>query len=213
MLDRLRLHWMHRRDRLSLLLRQACTPGLQIHPQASSNLAVARYVLAPGARLRIGSGVVAERIPNTLNFVLHEGAEVEIQDRTWLRSQVGPVYIVAFEGARISIGPDCLINGAHLSAKQSVKIGCHSTVGVGSRVFDGDQHDFDQEHPERVEPVRIGDHVWITSDVTVLRGVCIADHSVVGARSVVTKDVPEHSVVFGAPAEVRGSVGDRTHTR
>ena len=45
-------------------------------------------------------------------------------------------------------------------------------VGPGSRIFDADQHDFDAERLEEVEPVSIGDHVWIASDVTVLRGVC-----------------------------------------
>ena len=63
-------------------------------------------------------------------------------------------------------------------------------MGPGSRVFDSDQHDFDAEHPEVAAPVAIGDYVWIASDVTVLRGVTIGEHSVIGARSLVTRDVP-----------------------
>ena len=51
------------------------------------------------------------------------------------------------------------------------------------------------------------------SDVTVLRGVSIGEHSIVGACSLVTRDVPPHSVAFGQPAEARGKVGDRSNAR
>ena len=58
----------------------------------------------------------------------------------------------------------------------------------------------------------IGDHVWISSDVTVLRGVQIGSHVVIGARSLVNRDVPDHSLAYGFPARVRGPVGDRSQT-
>jgi galactoside O-acetyltransferase len=53
----------------------------------------------------------------------------------------------------------------------------------------------------------------VASDVTVLRGVSIGDHSVVGACSLVTRDIPPHRVAFGQPAEPRGEVGDRSNAR
>ena len=46
-------------------------------------------------------------------------------------------------------------------------------MGLGSRVFDSDQHDFDAERPEVIAPVEIGDYTWIAADVTVLKGVRI----------------------------------------
>ena len=60
------------------------------------------------------------------------------------------------------------------------------------------------------EPVTIGDHCWIASDVTVLRGVRIGEQSVVGARSLVSKSIPPHSLAIGSPAQAAGKVGDRT---
>jgi acetyltransferase-like isoleucine patch superfamily enzyme len=113
----------------------------------------------------------------------------------------------------MELGPKSFLNGAHLSAKRSVCLGRSSSVGLGSRVFDSDQHDLDAERLEQTDPVRIGDFVWIASDVTVLKGVTIGDHSIIGARSLVTRDVPAHSLAFGIPAEVRGKVGDRSHAR
>ncbi|MBW2313821.1 MAG: acyltransferase [Deltaproteobacteria bacterium] len=110
------------------------------------------------------------------------------------------------------MGPECFLNGAHLSCKTRMTLGRRAWVGPGARVFDADQHDFDSEHPERREPVTIGDHAWVASDVTVLRGVTIGAHAVIGCRSVVTHDVPDHRVAVGAPAQLRGQVGDRSQT-
>jgi acetyltransferase-like isoleucine patch superfamily enzyme len=174
---------------------------------------VARYVLAPGARLRLGPGVVTERLPGALHFELHPGAEVVIGEGAWLRTELGPVHLVAFENGRIELGPEAFLNGCHLSAKQAVVLGRRAWVGPGTRVFDSDQHDFDAEHPERSAPVTICEHAWVASDVTVLRGVTIGAHSVVGARSLVTRDVPPHTLVYGTPAQAHGSVGDRSRAR
>jgi len=200
-------------DRTRLRLRAARCPGLEIHPDASSNFAAAEYSLAPGARLRIGPGAVTERRRGALRFFLGPGAQVDVAEGAWLRTDLGPVTVSAFDGARIAIGPGALVNGASLSAKRQVRLGRGAMIGPGSRVFDSDQHDFDADRPERTAPVEIGDHVWIASDVTVLRGTTIGDHSVIGAHSLVTRDVPPHTLAYGVPAALRGAVGDRSRAR
>jgi acetyltransferase-like isoleucine patch superfamily enzyme len=86
-------------------------------------------------------------------------------------------------------------------------------VGPGSRIYDADQHDLDDERPEVVAPVRIGELAWVASDVTVMRGVTIGAHAIVGARSLVTSDVPPHTLAYGSPAVPRGAVGDRSRAR
>ncbi len=200
-------------DRLRLRRLTARYRGLEIHPTASSNLAAARYDIADGARLRIGAGVVTERLAGALHFSLEPDAEVVIGDGSWLRTDVGPVHLFAFAGARMTLGAQGFFNGCHLSCKRELRTGRRAWIGPGSRVFDSDQHDFDSETPEVSQPVTIGDCVWIASDVTSLRGVTIGEHSVIGARSLVTRDIPPHTLAFGQPARPRGKVGDRTHTR
>lgn len=54
----------------------------------------------------------------------------------------------------------------------------------------------------RIGKIHIGHNVFIGANATILPGVCIGDNSVVGANSVVTKDVPENMVVAGNPARV-----------
>ncbi len=193
-------------------LRRLCRahPGVRIHPDASGNFASARFEIAPGARLTLAAGAVTERRLAGVRFSLGPDSEVIVGERTWLSSDLAPVNVVAFAGARIEIGSDCFLNGCHLSAKASVRLGDRVLVGTGSRIYDSDQHDLDADRPERTEPVRVGDCTWIASDVTVLRGVEIGAHCVVGARSLLADSLPPHTLAYGVPALPRGEVGDRS---
>ncbi len=209
---RLRLHTTHFLDKLRMRVVARLHPGLEIDPATSPNFWKASFNMAPGARLRLGPGVVMDRRSGGVNFLLEEDAVIEIEEGAWLRTEVAPVVLAAYAGARLRIGPDSLLNGCHLSAKAEVSLGRRVWIGPGSRVFDSDQHDLDADHPEVPDPVRIDDHAWVASDVTVLRGVKIGAHSVIGTRSLVTSDIPEHTLAYGIPARPHGAVGDRTHT-
>jgi len=210
---RLQLKTLQAYDRFRLQRLMARHRGIEIHPTASSNLAAARYDLAEGARLRSGAGVVTERLAGALHFSLGAGAAVSSGGGTWRRTEIQPVHSVAFEGARIELGPEGFLNGCHLSAKSELRCGRRAWIGTGSRVFDSDQHDLDSEHPEITQAVTIGDCVWVASDVTILRGVTIGEHSVIGTRSLVTRDIPPHTLAFGQPATPQGVIGDRSTTR
>lgn len=168
--------------------------------------------MGAGAVLEIGARVATERMPGGLTLLLGAGARVEIGDDTWLRTELQPIHISVFDGARLVLGRDSWLNGCHLSAKHAIVGGRRTWIGPGCRVIDSDQHDLDATHREQGGPIAIGDHVWITSDVTVLRGVRIGSHVVIGAKSLVNRDVPDHTLAFGQPATARGTVGDRSQT-
>lgn len=55
---------------------------------------------------------------------------------------------------------------------------------------------------EYAKPIKVGNNVWIGGNVVVLPGVTIGDNSVIGAGSVVTKDIPSNVVAVGNPAKV-----------
>lgn len=200
-------------DRVHLAWLRWLVPGLEIHPSATPAFASARFVIEPGGRLLIGPRAATERRPGALSFLVHAGGEIVVEEGAWLRTEVEPVVLAAFPGARLVIGPEVLLNGCTVSAKREVVIERKAMVGPGSRVYDADQHDLDAERREVVAPVRIGELAWVASDVTVMRGVTIGAHAVVGARSLVTRDVPPHTLAYGTPAEPRGRVGDRTGAR
>jgi acetyltransferase-like isoleucine patch superfamily enzyme len=204
---------LYQRDRIRLAALRWLVPGLEVDRSATPAFASARYVIEPGGRLRIGPRAATERRAGALSFIVHAGGEIVIGEGAWLRTEVAPVVLVAFPGGRLVVGECVLLNGCTVSAKREVVLEARSMVGPGSRIYDSDQHDLDAERREVVAPVRIGELAWISSDVTVLRGVTIGAHAVVGARSLVTRDVPPHTLVYGSPAEPRGPVGDRTGAR
>lgn len=58
-------------------------------------------------------------------------------------------------------------------------------------------------------PITIGDNVWLGANVIVLPGVTIGENSVIGAGSVVTKDIPANVVAFGSPCKVYREINER----
>ena len=62
-------------------------------------------------------------------------------------------------------------------------------------------------------PIKIGKHVWIGSNATVLQGVTIGDWSVVAAGAVVTMDVPPMTVVGGVPAKILKTISGNDKER
>lgn len=86
-----------------------------------------------------------------------------------------------------------------------VTIGDHTLVGPGVQILTA-LHPLDAEERrsglEYAKPISIGNDVWIGGGAIICPGVTIGDRSVIGAGSVVTKDVPADVVVAGNPARV-----------
>jgi len=127
----------------------------------------------------------------------------------------------------ISIGDGSFINGGtKLISRSSISIGRNVTIAWGCVIYDHDSHSID--YRDRVadqeqqlsdwhsgnfisnknwrnvnsKPIVIEDHVWLGFDVVVLKGVTIGEGSIIGARSVVTHDIPAWSIAAGNPARV-----------
>lgn len=108
----------------------------------------------------------------------------------------------------VSIGDRCLIGrGSGIVGHFSIEIG--NDVWTGHHVYITDQnHGYEdltkpisqQSQPERA--VKIGDGSWLGYGTVVLPGVTIGKHVVIGANSVVTRDIPDYSVAVGSPAKV-----------
>jgi acetyltransferase-like isoleucine patch superfamily enzyme len=135
---------------------------------------------------------------------LRGNGEVEFGQGVTLVGDVVPVEFVSYRDARISIGDHTFINyGSSISAYKHVKIGRHCLLGHHTLIVDRNEHGV--ERRELVlppAPVIIEDHVWIGSRVIILPGISIGHHAVVGAGSVVTKDVAANCLVVGNPARV-----------
>lgn len=151
----------------------------------SLGVAVADKVVAIGKWPRVtnqggislGSGVKFRGVSNRVRLKANPQSTISIGDRTFLNDGV-----VIVSSASISIGRHCLI-------------------GDRVEMFDTNYHEIEQGSDVVTAPIRIGNNVWIGRDVLLMPGVEIGDHSVIGARSVVSKSIPARVVAAGSPAK------------
>jgi len=108
----------------------------------------------------------------------------------------------------IEIGDDSGINGTAIYAAGRVTVGKRVMIGDGTRITDRQSHPIDviprryAPETEASRPVVIEDDVWIGMDVLIMSGVCIGHGSVIGAKAVVTHNIPPLVVAAGVPARV-----------
>jgi acetyltransferase-like isoleucine patch superfamily enzyme len=112
--------------------------------------------------------------------------------------------LVTTPGGVIEIGDRVFINyGVSISAHTLVKIGHRCQIGNYSLLMDNDYHQAgDKTMLGHSKPIILEDDVWLGARVIVLKGVTIGQGAVIGAGSVVTRDIPPRSVAVGQPARV-----------
>jgi acetyltransferase-like isoleucine patch superfamily enzyme len=139
-----------------------------------------------------------------LQIQIGRGAEVRfgrfcwIGDGTKIRSHEGVVEI----GAKTVFGQECTI-----SSYQRVRVGEQCVIADRAMFIDFDHSVAEVDRPIRQQgiykrPLEVGSNVWIGYNACFLRGVRVGDNSIVGANSVVTKDIPANAVAGGVPAQV-----------
>ena len=105
----------------------------------------------------------------------------------------------------------------HLGSGVFVNVNCYfmdgADITLGNNVFVGPYTGFyTANHPldykrrnaglEKALPIKVGNNCWFGANVSVMPGVTIGDGCVIAAGSVVTKDIPDNSLIAGVPAKV-----------
>ncbi len=131
----------------------------------------------------------------------------EVGQRVWIE----PDFRCEF-GKNIVVGNDVYINfGCVILDCGLVTIGSNTLIGPNVGIFTGN-HTLDAE--ERAlgglipKPVTIGKRVWICGNTTIVPGVTIGDDTVIGAGSVVTRDIPQGVIAAGNPCRVLRKLTD-----
>jgi len=107
-------------------------------------------------------------------------------------------------GKNLTFGKNVFINiGCRFQDTGGISIGDGTLIGHGSTLTTLN-HDVDPDRRADMmpAPIVIGRKVWLDAAVTVVPGVTIGDGAIVGAGTVVTKDVPANAVVAGVPAKL-----------
>ncbi len=140
------------------------------------------FISNGGGKLIAGRGV---RIARECVFFVGEQGLLSIGSRT----VIGP-YTRIMAATQVHIGARCLISW-----------NCSIFDSIGHRMWlEG------QEESEIEAPITIGDDVWIGPYSIIMKGVTIGNNSIVGAGSVIRRDVPPDTLVYGNPARPVGKV-------
>ena len=173
------------------------------HMKLAAKLDHARHVLLGFWRLRrctaVGHRARVYGAPRITNM-----GEIRIGDRFIFFNQTVRSELVTHPGGCIEIGHGVFVNyGASISAHRLVRIGDGAQLGSYACLMDNDYHQVeDRDKPGESKPIILGRNVWLGVRVVVLKGVTIGDNAVIGAGSVVTKDVPANCLAAGVPAKV-----------
>jgi acetyltransferase-like isoleucine patch superfamily enzyme len=163
----------------------------------------------------IDSGVVIRGVPSVCRdrqakITIGRGVLLNSSSRGYHLNMFSRVKLLADRpGASIVIGEMTRIHGSCVHSQASVSIGRRCLIAANCQIMDASGHETLFEdvtariHSKDVpRPVVIEDDVWIGTGVVVLPGVRIGRGSVIGANSVVSRDVPEMSIAIGNPAQV-----------
>lgn len=104
-------------------------------------------------------------------------------------------------GDRTRLGKNARLNG-RISIGEDVMMGPDVVIMATSHEYKDENTPMNQQGEAAERPIKIGDDVWIGTRVIILPGVCIGEHSIIGAGSVVTKTFPKKSIIGGNPAKL-----------
>lgn len=112
--------------------------------------------------------------------------------------------IYAGPGATIRLGANSGVSSSRIVASKEITIGEESLIGAGCLICDSDMHEVPLGGGNTVKsaPIRIGAKVFIGANCTILKGVSIDDGAVIGAHSLVNRDIPAHAMAAGNPARI-----------
>jgi len=176
---------------------------VRIHPTA---------ILAPSSSIKIFNPPV----PSRVCLEIGEG------------SHVFSTFALLRPEARIKVGKRSQLGNSHFICADSIEVGDDVLMAWGVTVMDNDSHALVWEHRKNdvtqcyrdylvdssnfirtknwehvaMRPIVIGNKSWIGFNVSILKGVEIGEGAIVGASSLVVRDVPSFSVAVGNPAKV-----------
>jgi acetyltransferase-like isoleucine patch superfamily enzyme len=149
------------------------------------------FDIAPGADVSIGDNVVFTSRPSSNLVGLCRPCSIGVEGR-----------------AKLVIGNHCGFSGVAIYCAREIRIGEYLTCGGNVSIWDTDFHPLAAEarrdplqNKGKTAPITIGNDVFIGAHALILKGVCIGDRAVIGAGSVVAKDIPADEVWGGNPAK------------
>lgn len=174
--------------------------------------AFAYHGVAWGRRWRVLGMPIIQRHRES-DILLGDGLSLRSWPRTNPLVPAHPVVLATrTASAVIRLGTNCGLTGTTIVAAEAVVLGDRVLIGANVTLADTDFHPLTPEgraediNAGKHAAIYVGDDVFVGMNSLILKGVAIGPGSVVGAGSVVTRDVPERTIVAGNPAQMVGEV-------
>ena len=182
------------------------------------NIEKIRELMKKGTHIKIGSDLLqafaeyseeAHKITMEMNNKYHTLKQVRKLLSKLTASKIDescilfPPFYTEF-GKNLKLGKAVFINSCcRFQDNGGIEIGDNTMIGQGTTIVTLN-HDLNPKtrHNANPKPVKIGKNVWIGASCTIRPGVTIGDNSVIGAGSVVVKNIPKNVVAVGNPAKV-----------
>ncbi len=145
-------------------------------------------------------------------LILLGRGRISLGNRCMIREGARIELVTQYEGRTFE--PELIIGentsfeqGCHITCAQRIEIGTGVAITERVGIFDI-LHGYEtigipiRQQPLRTAPVKIGDNTLVGMGAVIQPGVTIGRHCVIGANSVVTREIPDYSVAVGAPARV-----------
>ena len=111
-----------------------------------------------------------------------------------------------FGGSDIRIGDDCFVNrSVFFDNSEAISVGNGCSLGMEVLLLTSDHEIGEPGHragAQAPKPILVGNGVWIGARATLMPGVTVGDGAIIGAGSLVTRDVPSNVLCVGVPAKV-----------
>lgn len=187
------------------------------HFGENSHIEKKAFIKTPLDRLFLQDNVLVEDYSTLECISENANSAIYIGSRSIVRTFASLTSVYG----KIEIGSDCSINpyttlfaNGNLIIGNWVRIGTHVVINPGNHIYNDINTPIDLQ-PSTYKGVIIEDDVWIGAGVIILQGCKIGKGSVIGAGTVVTKNVEPYSVVVGVPGKVikkRGETKQETLT-
>ena len=169
-----------------------------------------RKRVSKGRNLRINGRIFIHGRKGCITF----GDNCVVQSIHYINPTSGfnHTHLCAANGGTIRIGNNVGISHVNIVSYKSIVIEDNVLIGSGVKIWDTDFHSIDYEsrmqHPDtnvKSAPIHIKEGAFIGACAIILKGVTIGKHAVIGAGSVVTKDVADNEIWAGNPAKKIGN--------
>ena len=168
---------------------------------------ISPYVLLRCPRqINLGNSVFIES--NAVLDAKGEGSHINLGNSVLIgKNTIFSCYsAIIIVGEDVSVGPNCNIR----AGIGPISIGSHVTIGSNTVIISGNPSYKRFDIPMKMQlgstkGIEIGDNVWIGVSVSIVDGVRVGNGCVIGAGSVVLKNVPDNAIVAGVPAKIIGS--------